>query len=353
MLRGARIFKTANLISRRSFMLKELDSGLKTTYDDVTDYGSYKHNIFTHRLPESSAQLSPLLVALHSRLNLPSSFKLSTLSQALNYTRTSGLANNFGLQTLGKNIASYYITEYLLMKYPRLPMGVHNVAYNSIIGNEILEEIGRSWGIESDLDDDIKKFLGEEPEFIKYGKLRYGRSQTSENGIYKLNSREIETLKNEDFITIQTDAYAAAVLSIIGGLYTHCGEVSTKKFIYDFFLSRKLHLDKMFQIEQPMRELVRLCDKLEFEYPLEVRLIAETGRLSASPIFVVGTFCGEQKLGEGVGSSLDEAKTRAAVNSLLSYYLYSPISPSGDQIKLPSDDDYVFEGEIGTGDIAI
>lgn len=353
MLRSARCLRSINIISRRHYQVAQLDKSLQTSHGDITSYGSYKNNIFTHRLPESSAQQSPLLVALHSRLSLPDSYSLSTLSQALNISKKTGLANNFGLQTLGKNLLSYYITEHLLLKYPRLPMPVHNVAVNSLIGTDVLAEIGKSWGIESDVADELKRFLGQEPEFMQYGKLRYGKKPVQEQGVYPLRGAELKTLKDDSFVTQETQAYASAVRAIIGGLYTHCGEESTKKFIEDFFLTRKIPLENMFQFNQPTRELVRLCDKLDFKDPVEIRLIAETGRLSASPVYVVGTFCGEEKLGEGVGSSLKEAKTRSVVNALMSYYLYSPITSTGEQIKVPSDKDYKFEGIVGMGDVAI
>jgi len=51
---------------------------------------------------------------------------------------------------------------------------------------------------------------------------------------------------------------------------------------------------------------------LIFEHPTNVvyRLLRETGRLSSTPIFVVGVFTGKDKLGEGFGSSLKMAEYR-------------------------------------------
>jgi dsRNA-specific ribonuclease len=343
----------------RGYHVSKLDPSLQTSFDSVTAYGTYKNTIFTHRLPESTAQQSPPLVALHSRLNLPSTYSLSTLSQALNLVKHGdGLANNFGLNVLGKNLLSYYVSEYLLMKYPRLPMLIHNAAVDSLMGADTLYEIGKSWGIQSDGSTKLSKFLANESEFIKYGKLRYITEQQKqvipESGVYQLSEQEVTSLNRENkFVTKETDAYASAVRSIIGGLYTHCGEESTKKFITDFILSRKLVLEKMFHFSQPTRELVRLCDKLNFQDPVEIRLIAETGRLSSHAIYVAGAFCGVEKLGEGAGSSIKEAKTRAVVNALMSYYLYSPINDQGNDVKLPSDKDYKFEGIVGEGDVAI
>jgi large subunit ribosomal protein L44 len=39
-------------------------------------------------------------------------------------------------------------------------------------------------------------------------------------------------------------------------------------------------------------------------------LIKETGRHSASPVFIVGMYSGFEKIGEGYGSSLQMAETR-------------------------------------------
>ena len=46
---------------------------------------------------------------------------------------------------------------------------------------------------------------------------------------------------------------------------------------------------------------------------------------------MVGVFAGKDKLGEGAGASLDEARIRAAVAALKGWYLYSPL-----QVNVPS-----------------
>ncbi|KAI3405841.2 MRPL3 [Candida oxycetoniae] len=323
----------------------------------IASSNEYTSNLFIHRLPESTAEQSPLLVTLHNRLNLSSKFKLNTLSQCLNMLPTSksdGLANNFGLNTIGKTLLSYYVTEYLLIYYPRLPMSIHNAAVDSLMGIESLSSMGRSWGIEVDEISKLDRFLGQESEFLKYGRLRYMDDEKKDNKIRISGIEEVagssprqQNWKQEDI------AYASAVRSIIGGIYTHCNEEAAKEFIKDHILSRKIPLTEMFEFSQPVAELVRLCDKLELKEPLSIRLIAETGRLSAHPQFLAGVFVGNEKLGEGIGSSITEAQIRASINSLLAYYLYSPITSEGDQVKVPSDKDYKFEGIIGSGDVAI
>lgn len=343
-----------------SYNTAQFDSSLGPKYESITDYGSYRNSVFTHRLPESTAQQSPQLVALHSRLRLPESFTYSTLSQALNMDKFGGLANNFGLSTLGKTFLSYYVSEHLLLKYPRLPMAVHNAAVDSYMGVEVLGEVGKSWGIDVDRTSKLDKHLAQEPEIMQYGRLRYLSERTKElkaenSGVYELSPEELETMNSDAqlFVYRETEAYASAVRAIVGGIYTHCGEDIAKSFIHKHFLSRKVPLQKMFQFSRPSKELARVCEKLGLKEPLEIRLIAETGRLSSHAMFLAGAFVGHEKLGEGVGSSLNEAKTRAVVNALLSYYLYTPVSVDGTEIKLPSEENYQFEGIVGSGDVAI
>lgn len=339
------------------YQTAQLDKSLGTKYQSLTDYGLYKNSVFTHRLPELTAEQSPPLVALHARLRLPEAYTYSTLSQALNLDKYGGLANNFGLNTLGKNLLSYYVTEQLLMQYPRLPMAVHNAAVDAYMGPEVLAEIGRAWGIEVDRTSKLQKHLANESETLQYGKLRYlldgMKEHVEEAGVHELSADELATLDDTSFLSREQDAYASAVRAIIGGMYTHAGEEATKAFIHAQVLSRKVPLTQMFHFSKPTRELARLCDKLGLDAPVEIRLIAETGRLSAHAMYVAGAFCGGEKLGEGVGSSLNEAKTRAVVNALLAYYLYTPVSESGDDIPLPSDAEYRFEGIVGLGDVAI
>lgn len=72
------------------------------------------------------------------------------------------------------------------------------------------------------------------------------------------------------------------------------------------------------------------------------RVISETGRLSRHPVFVVGVFSGRDKLGEAAGASLNEARFKASIKALKSWYLYSPQLKSGEPM-VPS----AMEGEKG------
>ena len=69
--------------------------------------------------------------------------------------------------------------------------------------------------------------------------------------------------------------------------------------------------------------LARTVTKFGRERPVS-RLLKETGRMSNSPMFVVGIYTGEDKLGEGFGSSLRMAEYRVRDVGTLVDPLYLP-----------------------------
>lgn len=135
-----------------------------------------------------------------------------------------------------------------------------------------------------------------------------------------------------DATTLQS-ASASFVRALTGALYLHAGSQASKNFHKEHVLSRHLPLHTLFNFTYPTRDLSRLCKREGFEPPV-ARLISETGRLSISPVYIVGVYSGDDKLGEGAGSSLNEARVRAAAAALRSWYLYSPPE---SEITLPSD----------------
>lgn len=121
------------------------------------------------------------------------------------------------------------------------------------------------------------------------------------------------------------------VRAVMGAIYLHAGRPAAKKFFRDHFRSRQLNMASLFQFRSPTRDLSRLCAREGFQAPV-ARILAETGRQSRHPVYIVGVFSGNDKLGEGAGASLDEAKTRSAVAALKGWYLYSPL-----EVRVPSD----------------
>lgn len=120
--------------------------------------------------------------------------------------------------------------------------------------------------------------------------------------------------------------------AVMGAVYLHGGRPAAKQFFRQHILSRELSIAGLFDFRQPTRDLSRLCAREGFDSPV-ARIISETGRKSRHPVFVVGVYSGYDKLGEGSGGSLDEARTTAAIAALKGWYLYSPLN-----VKVPSDD---------------
>lgn len=128
-------------------------------------------------------------------------------------------------------------------------------------------------------------------------------------------------------------AGATFIRALTGAIYLHAGDEAVKKFHREHILSRHLELHKLFHFNAAPRDITRLCAREGFEPPV-ARLLSETGRLSRTPVFVVGIYSGNDKLGEAAGASLTEARVRAAAAALRAWYLYSPPI---DNVMRPSD----------------
>lgn len=290
-------------------------------------------------IPEDIASKSPSLVTLHKRLSLPKEFTLSVLARCLtcrssqlpkdlNDSRsgaalsstvpTSNFFDNHGLNIFGKNLLTYHVTQRLMAKYPRLPTVVLNAAVDAYISQDVLASIARSWGIEAEKTSVVDRFLRKEPIQITLGKLRFfNNSLNEQDGIQVITSQNFS----------ENSAYALATRSIIGALWASTQGTNPhfcNKFIDDHILSRQLDVSRLFQFEQPTRELATLCRREGLERPIS-KLLAESGRASKAPVFIVGVFSGSEKLGEGFGSSLKEAKARAATDALMKWYCYEPM----------------------------
>lgn len=311
--------------------------------------------------PISAASKSAKLAALHARLSLPKRLPLETLARTLVDASADPDTqfNNASLSATGSALLSYHVTEYLLCKYPRLPLSVFYGSLSAYIGPATLNIIAKEWGLES------AAYPGPEvdPGLLQFQRLDPGTQlpKSPENSMYtdlpSATRRDVRGYRrgmasrvvyDDDFGDIITpgarredpkpsqDAHAHFVKALIGALYLHAGRKTARDFIYDHILSRHLQIANLFQFPRATRDLARLCAREDFPEPV-ARMLSETGRKSIAPVFVVGIFSGEEKLGEGAAASLGEARTRAAVNALKSWYLYSPTPQTGRGVNVPSD----------------
>jgi dsRNA-specific ribonuclease len=339
------------------------------------------------------ARRSGKLAALHARLSLPSNLPLQTLARCLIDSSVDARPgyNNAPLALLGQDLLGYYTSEHLLCHYPRLPLPVLFAAQYAFVGPATLGALRAEWGVEvvaspgqevdagllqlkrvtpgNALSEDGKTLRKDMPSLSR---LSTGRRNEEQNYRRGMSSRIVyddqfgdlqtgmpdpdaepfpgapisssttqehntdEVAKQEvspaDGITVEA-ASTSFVRALVGALHLHAGASASKAFHAEHILSRHLQLHQLFAFTHPTRDLSRLCLREGFEPPV-ARLISETGRHSRSPVFVVGVYSGEDKLGEGAGSSLNEGRVRAAAAALRSWYLYSP---TPDDIVLPSD----------------
>lgn len=245
------------------------------------------------------------------------------------------------------------MSEHLLCTYPRLPMAVVFAAVDAYIGPRALATVAKEWGIEA-----ADEPGGEvDPGLLQFKRIRSGDALPQEltrQVPWKWNVTTTHKITKTDEFGAENrppgphalgstpvpaeQAAQSFVRALIGALHLHLGSPLVKRFFRDHFLSRHLDVSTLFDFRTPTRDLSRLCAREGFEPPV-ARIISETGRLSKHPVFVVGVYSGNDKLGEGAGSSLDEARTRAAAASLKAWYLYRPV-----EVTVPSS----MEGELDT-----
>ncbi|KAL9103774.1 MAG: hypothetical protein Q9163_001233 [Psora crenata] len=329
--------------------------------------------------PPSSASSSARLSALHARLALSPRLPLETLARCLVDASADPHPhfNNLSLSLLGSDLLGYYTSEAILCRFPRLPTEVLFAAMAAYVGPKTLAAITREWGVEAaaapggEVDPGFLQFARREagnasvdgtgtqvkeleqaaqslsatrpnPEQMLKGWRRGVSSRTIYDdyfgdGITRSSAEAPPTddpNQSKAPPTIPTTLEAASatfIRALIGALCLHTGLRQTKAFYTAHLLSRHLDISALFSFRQPTRDLSKLCAREGFESPI-ARILSETGRKSRHPVFIVGIFSGREKLGEGSGGSLDEARIRAAIAALKGWYLYSPLN-----VRVPSE----------------
>ncbi|KAJ9162230.1 Ribonuclease III [Coniochaeta hoffmannii] len=322
-------------------------------------------------LPERALK-SAKLAALRARLALSEKIPLQTLARALvdSTADKNKQFNNTNLAFLGHTLINYHVSEYLMVRYPRLPMAIMYSAVAAYAGPDALHTVARQWGIEAaavpggEVDPGLLQFSTDKTPTVP---TTFGSRRAEADYLDKFNWRRginSRVVLDDDFGNvvqspshsddaaarsadnnaalrpygtpetrkIAETAYANAVRAVAGAVYAHRGREAVKAFVKAHILSRQLDLSRLFAFKMPTRELSNLCAREEFEKPV-ARLLSETGRRSRTPVFVVGIYSGSDKLGEGAGPNLDAARWKAAMNALKAWYLYSP----GEDVRVPSD----------------
>ncbi|KAG7145091.1 54S ribosomal protein L3 like [Verticillium longisporum] len=207
-------------------------------------------------------------------------------------------------------------------------------AMRSYAGPASLAKIAQQWGVEmaaapgEEVDPGLLQYSLDPKAGVVHTRWGYVRKEAAHIDKFKWRRGTSSRIRAD----IRQNANAAFVRALVGALYVHGGRESVRSFVDAHILARRVDLESLFSFKLPTRELAMLCAREGFEAPV-ARLLSETGRHSRTPVFVVGIYSGQDKLGEGTGASLDFARLKASMNALKAWYLYSP----GAKSRVPSD----------------
>lgn len=281
---------------------------------------------------------------LHARLALPATFPHATLQRCLvdasatNSTTSANALNNTDLAIHGKHMLGYYVSDYIMTRYPRLPYKVVKNTLNSFAGWKTLASVCKGWGVETD---------SHEPSSTT-------RASSSDA---KLQMRRVPKGQTKEVVNgakYQDEAYANFVRSVIGAVHIHAGPQGVRQFIDHHILSRDLDILRSFRVSEPGRELSHLCLREGLDRPT-TRLIAESGRRTNSPVFVQAVYTGQEKLSEGQGASLKESKFIAESNALKSWLMFEDRQATLSSTRLENDSQALAfkPAMVDTGDIIV
>lgn len=230
------------------------------------------------------------------------------------------------LATVGNSLLGMLATEYLHLRYPNLPTRVLKAAVSAFVGPSTLADVGAELGLAAQ---GILRWNKEAriPTTGNANQKRGGRGATPRTLSSSSSSRD-----NNMRTLLSKDVAADAMRALTAVVFQEQGLSAARTFVTSHFLHRSLNLAHLLKFNDPKHALASTCAKYGKPAP-QSRMIAESGRLSISPIFVVGVWSGATKIGEGSGSSIRMAEFRAAEDALRRLYLAE--TPLGD-FDLPS-----------------
>ncbi|EJU04862.1 hypothetical protein DACRYDRAFT_104754 [Dacryopinax primogenitus] len=191
---------------------------------------------------------------------------------------------NAPLDVLGNSLLGLFAAEYVHSTWPHLPTKATKAAVSAYVGPNTLAAVARE--------------LGAGPL------LRWQRAARTETTTS----------------LVLTDALMTVPRSLVGLIYQLNSITEARKFAEAFFLSRQVDLRTLLKFVDPKLSLVDVLYKFGWDKPV-TRLLSESGRRTATPVFVVGVYSGATKIGESFGSSLKMAEYRACEDALWRLYL--------------------------------
>lgn len=194
----------------------------------------------------------------------------------LNEHKQFSLDHNERLEFLGDAVLELVVTDHLYKTYRDLPEGGLTNLRAAIVRGEMLSQVAHELGME---------------EFIL---LSRGEQRGNE--------------KAREYIL------ANALEALVGALYLDRGYEAARSFIDRYIIAklpgvieRDLHIDSKSKFQELAQEKYRVTPTYE--------VLREEG-LDHAKHFVIGLFLGDRKMGEGAGSSKQEAQQEAAKQAL-------------------------------------
>ncbi|CCF52639.1 hypothetical protein NDA10_001604 [Ustilago hordei] len=256
-------------------------------------------------------------------------------AQFLSLSPKGGVEHHAALATVGNSLLGMLATEFLHLRYPNLPTRVLKAAVSAYVGPQTLADVGAELGLAGQ---GILRWNKEAriPTQSNLNQKRGGRGATPRSLFPSFFSSGSGSGSGSGLNSMRTllsrDVAADSMRALTAVIFQEQGLSSARSFVTSHFLNRSLNLSSLLKFNDPKHALVSTCAKYGKQAP-QSRMIAESGRLSISPIFVVGVWSGATKIGEGSGSSIRMAEFRAAEDALRRLYLAE--TPLGD-FDLPS-----------------
>lgn len=215
-------------------------------------------------------------------------------------TYPAGL-DNAAMSVVGNSLLGMIAAEHLHLRFPNLPTRVLKAAVSAHVGPNTLVDVATELG------------LGGQGVMRWDQRARIAKEQVDEDGKRYMIVEKEQKLMSRDVLV-------EAMRSIVALVFQEQGLEVARSFVRNHFLTRMVSMAPLLKFNDPKKTLSETCKKYAKERP-QSRLIAETGRLSINPIFVVGVWSGKDKLGEGTGSRIKMAEYRVSFERSLVYYL--------------------------------
>ncbi|KAJ3151581.1 hypothetical protein HDU89_002024 [Geranomyces variabilis] len=189
------------------------------------------------------------------------------------------LSKNTRLGLLGGKVLSLYAAEHVHSAYPDLPADAVPSVVDELTGQKALQSAGQKLG--------IAKVMRWKPQ--------------------------------QNLPAADGKVVGSILQALIGALYQDQGAAVTKQFITSHFLSRTVDESIHAKLANPLAALDAVTAVAGRPRP-EARVLKETGANGPSPLYLVALFNGQEKLGDGYGSSKAQAEARAAKRVLRNHY---------------------------------